>query len=446
MGEVLPELGAVFWPVGTGDSSTVVVNEEIVIQVDLHDLAKADDDDTHEVPIVDLLVDALPKGKDGRPYLAVFVLTHADKDHCSGFKELLDRVTIGELWATPRLWREFDDPDAPELCKDAMAFQEESVRRVEATLKAGADGKDPASGDRILVVGYDTDHDKHAYSELPDRYLATPGDTITELDGEDFAGRFEAFIHAPFKDDCAEARNETSLSMQVALTEDGGRDGKMLLFGDLAHDTIMKIFTYSEANKREEYLEWDLLLAPHHCSKKVMYVREDGRDVRKDDVLQAFERHARDGAVIVSSSCPIPPKDVEGNNPPHRKAADRYREIIDSGNFLCTMEWPTKDAPSPVVFGVGATGAQIVSDNVVELSARAASEKAAAGLPRRLTAVAAAASTAGSLAAERFGGVSPATDLRTGPERVQDAAAASRGANAPASTVGFGSDYGPRPR
>ena len=63
MGEVLPELGAVFWPVGTGDSSTVVVSEERVIQVDLHDMAKADDDDTHEVPVVDLLADALPKGR-----------------------------------------------------------------------------------------------------------------------------------------------------------------------------------------------------------------------------------------------------------------------------------------------------------------------------------------------------------------------------------------------
>src|SRR6266852_5899035 len=99
MGEILPELGAVFWPVGTGDSSTVVVSEEMLIQVDLHDMAKADDDDTHEIPV----------------------------------RELLARVTIGELWATPRLWREFAQPDAPELCKDAQAFQEESVRRVEAT-------------------------------------------------------------------------------------------------------------------------------------------------------------------------------------------------------------------------------------------------------------------------------------------------------------------------
>jgi hypothetical protein len=440
MSEALPELGAVFWPVGTGDSSTVVVDEHTVIQVDLHDLAKADDDDTHEVPVVDLLVEALPEGDDGRPYLAVFVLTHADKDHCSGFAELLDQVTIGELWATPRLWREFDEPDAPELCKDAKAFQEESIRRVDATKEAVAIGREPSSGDRILVVGYDTDHDKHAYSELPGRSLATPGDSITMLDGEDFAGRFEAFIHAPFKADCADARNETSLSMQVTLTEDGGQDGKMLLFGDLAHDTIMKIFTYSEYYKREQYLEWNLLLAPHHCSKKVMYVREDGEDALKDDVLNAFARHARDGAVIVSSSGPIPARDVDGNNPPHRKAADRYREIVDAGNFVCTMEWPSEADPAPVMFGVDAGGARILTGDVVELSARAMLEKAAAGPRRRLAAVAAAASAAGSIAAARSGRISASADMRTGPERVRDAAVASRGTSAPASTVGFGGD------
>ena len=101
--------------------------------------------------------------------------------------------------------------------QDARAFQEEAERRVRATRAAAARGERPASGDRILVVGYDTDQDKHAYAELPDEYLTGPGDAVTTLDGED-VGRFEAFIHAPFKDDCAAARNETSLSLQVTLT------------------------------------------------------------------------------------------------------------------------------------------------------------------------------------------------------------------------------------
>ena len=113
----LPSRGVVFWPVGTGDSTTVIIDDEVVLQVDLHDMAKADDDETPEVPVVDRLVEALPQ-VDGEPYLAVFALTHADKDHCLGFADLLEKVRIGQLWSTPRLWREFNDPDAEDPCPE----------------------------------------------------------------------------------------------------------------------------------------------------------------------------------------------------------------------------------------------------------------------------------------------------------------------------------------
>ncbi|MEX5635826.1 hypothetical protein [Parafrankia sp. FMc2] len=435
MSTELPELGVVFWPVGTGDSSTVVVSEDVLVQVDLNDRDKADDETTPEVPVVDLLVEVLPK-VDGRPFLAAFVLTHADKDHCSGFADLLEKAIIGELWATPRMWREYrDDPDA-EMCEDAKAFHEEVVRRVEAVKKAAAEGNEIAAGDRVLVVGYDTDHAKHAYHELPERYLVYPGQSITKINGVDYAGRFEAFIHAPFKDDCAAARNDTSLSMQVTLTEDGGQDGKVLLFGDLAYETIMKIFTYSEEKGREHYLEWNLLLAPHHCSKKIMYVREDGRDVLKTDVLQAFERHARQEAVVVASSGVIPVSDAPGANPPHRKAADRYQDYFE---FICTMEWPSKEEPSPVVLGLDTNGARIVEDSVVALSTKSAESAKAAGTRRRLSEVAAAATAAGRVASR--GATLADTSTTPGTQRVQAAVKADRGSqDAPTTTVGFGCD------
>jgi hypothetical protein len=51
--------------VGTGDSTTIVVPHDdgvgaTVMQIDLHDMAKADDDAHPEVPVVDRLVEALP--------------------------------------------------------------------------------------------------------------------------------------------------------------------------------------------------------------------------------------------------------------------------------------------------------------------------------------------------------------------------------------------------
>jgi len=438
VGSEIPELGVVIWPVGTGDSSTVVITDEVLMQVDLNDRDKADDDETPEVPVVDLLVEGLPTGPDEKPFLAAFVLTHADKDHCSGFADLLGKATIGELWATPRMWREYlDDPDAPDLCEDAKAFHEEVLRRVDAVKSAVTAGEDIALGDRVLVVGYDTDEHQHAYHDLPEEYLLKPGMSITKVNGEEFEGRFEAFIHAPFKDDCAAARNQTSLSMQVTLTEDGGQDGKVLLFGDLAYETIMKIFEYSEGHERPERLAWDLILAPHHCSKTVMYVREDEKDVLKTDILDAFERHSREESVVVASSAVIPASDSVGDLPPHKKAADRYKDYFS--RFICTMEWPTVEDPSPVVFAVGANGAYIVEDDVVELAAKSAKIAKGSGGGNRLTEVAAAATAAGAFAH----GVIKASETAgmSGADRVAAAITADRGTQqAPSTTVGFGRD------
>jgi beta-lactamase superfamily II metal-dependent hydrolase len=434
MNESFPERGAVFWPVGTGDSSTIVVDEEVVLQIDLHDLAKADEDDTPEVPVVDRLVEALPL-VNGVPYLAVFALTHADKDHCLGFADLLSKVTIGELWATPRLWREYNDDDGDSLCDDARAFQQEAERRVLATKAASNAGTVPISGNRILVIGYDSEHSTHAYDELADEYLSGPGHSVTVLDGHDCTGKFEAFFHAPFAADAAEARNETSLAMQVTLTHESGYTGKLLLFGDLAHDTIMKIFSYSEANDRQRYVAWDLLLAPHHCSKKVMYLRNtQGEEILQTDVLDALERHQIPGGVIISSSAVFPDVDVVGANPPHRMAADRYMEIADE--VINTMSWLDVNEPSPVVFGVTEQGAAIVRDETVELVAHEAFAKSDtyAARSRLGRIVAAATLVAQSVASARTIEPSP-----TGPDRIQQAVTTDRGGeSAPQTAVGFG--------
>ena len=432
MSNTLPTRGAVFWPVGTGDSTTIVIDDDSVMQIDLHDMAKADDDGTPEVPVVDELVASLPL-RDGKPYLAVFALTHADKDHCLGFADLLDKVTIGELWATPRLWREYNDGTEADLCEDARAFQEEAERRVEAVRTAVANSEEPASGDRIIVIGYDTDHDKHAYDDLPERFKSGPGKSITALDGEDTSGRFEAFIHAPFAADAAAPRNETSLAMQITLLHDSGTTGKMLLFGDLAHDTIMKIFSYSEDKGREERLEWDLLLAPHHCSKMVMYLHSvDGSEQLQEDVLEAFERHRLDNAVVVSSSGQIPEADKASANPPHKMAFDRYSEVADE--VLVTMEYLDLNQPSPIVFGVTADGAGIVRDETVELAAsETLAHRELAVAESRLAAVAAAAALVAKAVAS--GGAS----VGSGPDRIRQETSEDRGgATAPATAVGFG--------
>ncbi len=49
--------GFIFWPVGTGDSSTIIIRpDDIVLQINLHHLSKSDNDDDPHCQIVDELV------------------------------------------------------------------------------------------------------------------------------------------------------------------------------------------------------------------------------------------------------------------------------------------------------------------------------------------------------------------------------------------------------
>jgi beta-lactamase superfamily II metal-dependent hydrolase len=343
----LPALGFVFWPVGTGDSTTIVVKNGIIVQVDLHHLGCSTDDGDPRTPIVDRLVALLPK-VNGRPYLAVFVLTHPDEDHSCGFAELLKRVTIGELWFSPRVFREYKK----DLCEDAKAFCKEATRRVRKTI---ANPAGVASGDRVRIIGYDELLQEQDYAGFPKGRLTVPGSAVTVLDGVDQAASFRAFVHAPFKDDCDGERNDTSIALQLRLIR-GPVTGHCLLLGDHCYPTLKKIFDLST----DEDLAWNVMLAPHHCSKSAMYWKDEGAkdETLKQDILDAMEDAQLDPGHIVASSEPIPESNQPGDNPPHARAKRRYEEIANDG-FLCTQEHPNRTKPEPIVFELTAGGLEL---------------------------------------------------------------------------------------
>jgi hypothetical protein len=350
--ELPTKKGVVFWPVGTGDSTTVVVRPgQLVIQIDLHHLEKADNANEPEWPIIDHLVKALPK-RNGRAYLAVFALTHPDKDHIQGFAELLRRVDIGELWHTPKIFRDHED-DEEAMCEDAIAFRDEAHRRRKAIL---ADPANVRSGNRLRVIGHDEILKEEKYKGLPDSAKSRPGDKITMVDGIDVPSDFQTFIHAPFKDDQASSKNNTSLSLNVVLWE-GEKYAQFFFFGDREYPTIKRIFETTESTGNTPYLYWHVMLCSHHCSKCVMYWQEEGEDEAtfKKDMMDFFEKYARKGAFVVSSSH-SDFTDGSGDNPPHKKARRRYEEIVEAGHFLCTHEYPSKASPQPLVFTVNQQG------------------------------------------------------------------------------------------
>ena len=336
----LPSQGFVFWPVGTGDSTTIAVTEDVVLQVDLRHLKAADEEDDPHTPIVDRLVELLPQINE-KPYLSVFALTHPDEDHCLGFADLLDQVNIGELWFTPRIFREY----TKDLCDDAKAFRKEAKRRVKETIYQEGDVD---SGDRVRIIGYDDLLKEKEYKDFPRDRLTIPGNEILELDGEDYSDYFRAFVHAPFKDDADSERNDTSLALQVTLYQ-GDTTAQALLLGDLCYPIIRQIFDRSE----DDDLAWNVMLAPHHCSKSVMYWQDEDEDEEslKQDILDDMEEATVDPGYIVASSEPIPASNKSGDNPPHAKAKRRYEEIAPD-EFLCTQEHPNEEAPEPIIFSL----------------------------------------------------------------------------------------------
>lgn len=369
-----PEHALIFWPVGCGDSTTIVVDrdDDVILQVDLHHVGDSEDEDDSRVPIVDELVELLPE-RDGKPYLAAFGATHLDKDHIQGFADLLDRVTIGDLWFTPRvLWVQ----DQDELCEDAKAFVDEAERRIKKVKNQGEVG----SGDRIRIIGFSDALEEHSdiYKDLPEGAVTTPGSEFHSIDGEDRSEHFRAFVHAPFKDDAEAERNHTSFGLQVTITNDSDTI-RTLLLGDLSYPTVKRIFDVSN----DDDVAWDVFLSPHHCSKSVMYGRDNGEteDTLKRPLLDKIEAAGGAAPYIIASSIEIPDSDEVGDNPPHAEAAKRYRELVAEGNFLCTAEHPSTSAPEPVVFEPGAEGA-VLQEASGESAARSSATLASVATAR----------------------------------------------------------------
>ena len=315
-------------------------------------MAKSEEDDDTAWPVVDELIEMLPKVEDN-PYLSAFLLTHPDKDHCQGFKDLLSQATVSELWLSPRIFREYEEN--ADLCEDAEAFYKEAMRRVKLAIDKGSN---LGVGDRIRIIGYDELLEEDEFEDFPSELLSIPGTTIAVVDGKEVEDDFEAFIHAPFKEDSYGERNDCSIALQITL-KSGYCDGKALLMGDLQYPIVRRIFNRSRVSN----LNWNLLLAPHHCSKSVMYWKDEGEaeETLKSDIIRDIGNTAIAPGYIVSSSEPIPDSNEPGDNPPHAVARVEYESIVPN-EFLCTHEHPDEDDPQPIIFEVTENGFKYVRD------------------------------------------------------------------------------------
>ena len=153
-----------FFPVGNGDMTLIEFESGRKVLVDVNIRAAADDADDDTPDVAQKLRDRLQRDSEGRLYIDAFLLSHPDKDHCSGLRnhfhlgapaewsKATDKIFIREIWSSPMVFRRASRDHV--LCDDAAAFNSEARRRVRRFRDTGGGVSD---GDRILILGEDQD-------------------------------------------------------------------------------------------------------------------------------------------------------------------------------------------------------------------------------------------------------------------------------------------------
>lgn len=349
-----------FYPVDNGDTVLIKV-EKTSIQIDAN---IRDSGDSYDV-MSDLLTE-LDTDSEGRYHLNLFMLTHPDQDHCRGIEKYYflgdpsqyskknqddELVIIDELIVTPMLFGKATNDSAKALKKEA--------NRRKALWDEGSP-KRTMAGNRLIIVGYDGDN---RYANVTS-YI--PGETINVINGKKMS-LLEFFVHSPFKDSLVtgkaeQDKNSTSIVMQARFknkSTDASAKALYLFGGDADHYIWDEIQNQCSNHKNDDKLDFDIFLAPHHCSwsyfNDVPYDKEtSGTPVSSSEKL--ITDHKTEGALVIASS-----KKIENNNdnPPHYPAMKEYKKLIGSADkFISLAEEPNSKTPKPVVFEVTSEGFQ----------------------------------------------------------------------------------------
>jgi len=358
----------VFFPVGNGDMTLIELESGSKILIDTKIRQEADDSDKDTPDVASMLRQRLERDSQGRLYIDVFLLTHPDEDHCLGLnkhfhlghpeKHSADKIFIREIWSSPMVFRRASKNLT--LSEDAKAFHSEARRRVSLFREKQYTDE----GNRIQILG----KDENGKTDDLTNILVKVDDYITKINGQDDSS-FKALLLGPLPKSDDEnqedllVKNRSSVIIQFSLSNKGVTDAcQFLISGDAGVEVWERLW---EKHNNSHNLEYDLLLAPHHCSWRSLSHdswSELGEEVKvSPKALQALSQ-AKRGASIISSSKAVSEED---SDPPCIRAKREYESILKKsevkGRFFCTGEYPKPSNLNPMIWEIEYHGPRLTS-------------------------------------------------------------------------------------
>ncbi|MDO8417315.1 MAG: hypothetical protein Q7S87_14005 [Agitococcus sp.] len=376
-----------FYPVGNGDTSQIILSNKRRILMDYRHQLKGEDPTS---PVIDLKARLKKELKDaGRDNFDVVVFTHADSDHISGSTDFFElnhalkyqgngRIKIDELWVPAAMVIEH-------VCRDQQS-DEFAILRREAQHRL-LEGK----GIRVFSK-------PPALAELLERKLKERGEAATARDhlivdaGTIVSGftlekdGVEFFCHSPFIKHCPDGdvvRNDASLIFNIRFEAEGNRYD-YLAVGDAEWSVLEDIVSTTRYHGNDDRLAWDLFNVPHHCSYLALSDTKGDNETEPKPLVKDLLLMGKRQAYEVVSSRPIE-KDKDAYlqiQPPHVQAYNTYQRYLDKvggRRILVTMETPNKKHPEPLVFDVTYGGVSWIRSAVVGATALAAAAPVRAG-------------------------------------------------------------------
>lgn len=350
----------IFYPVGNGDTSQIVLENGKRILFDFRHLKKTENGEGPEINLRDRLKDELKKAD--KTSFEVVAFTHGDKDHIENSTEFFElrhaakyqgdgRIKIDTLWVPAAMILETATND--DQSSEFVIWRQEARHR----LKEGKGIRVFSKPDMLKAWLEENDLTVESRKNL----ITDAGQLVPEFtlgsDGVEF------FCHSPFikhVDEGDDLRNDAALIFNVRFKKDSSTYD-YLAVGDSQWSILEDIVKTTKDHGNDDRLAWDLYNIPHHCSYLALSDEKGVTETTPKPLIKELLQQGKDGAYLVSSSAPIldTKEGREQTQPPHiqaKKCYLRYLDEVGGTKFLVTMEEPNGTKPEPLEFKIDTNG------------------------------------------------------------------------------------------